>query len=200
MISTQLLVGAALTSLASAPVEQETTPQVTMWPQRLLLTLIVIAAVLLAVWGMWRGWRNRAARQSDVPELPELPESLGEVRASADGRYVGTVRAGDWLDRVVARGLGVPSGASVEVSEQGVLIDRDGAPAIFIPAADLRGADSGRGLAGDVVEREGLAIFSWRLGEVNLDTAFRARSAADQRAVLTAAAALIPTVGTPGAP
>ena len=171
-----------------------------MWPQRLLLTLIVIAVVLLAVWGMWRGWRNRAARQSDVPELPELPGVAR--RGPGIGRR--SVRRHGSRRRLARPGGGPRPGRSfgcVGRSERaGVLIDRDGAPAIFIPAADLRGADSGRGLAGDVVEREGLAIFSWRLGEVDLDTAFRPRSAADQRAVLTAAAALIPTVGTPGAP
>ncbi|MDQ1247423.1 MAG: hypothetical protein QG597_1793 [Actinomycetota bacterium] len=173
-------------------------PEVTQWPQRLLLTAVMVVVVALAVYGMWRGWRNRAARQADVPELPSVPDATGPVLASAEGRYVGTVRAGDWLDRIVARGLGAPGRAQVEVSAAGVLFDRDGAPEIFIPASMLTAVNSGKGVAGDVVEREGFAVVSWQLGEVALDTAFRADRAADQRAVMQAAAALVaqPTGGT----
>lgn len=174
-------------------------PEVTKWPQRLLLTLAMVAIVALAVYGMWRGWRNREARQADIPELPVPPADTGPTLASCEGRYVGTVRSGDWLDRVVARGLGVPGRAAVEVTAAGVLVDRDGAPYVFIPTTMLTAVGSGKGVAGDVVERDGLAIVSWRLGgQVDLDTAFRADRAVDQRAVIEAVATLVaqPTGGT----
>ena len=35
--------------------------QVTAWPQRLALTVVVVAVTALAVWGMWRSWHKRAA-------------------------------------------------------------------------------------------------------------------------------------------
>ena len=172
-------------------------PEVTKVPQRLALTAVMVAVVALAVYGMWRGWRHRAARQADVPELPTVPDDPGPVLASCEGRYVGTVRSGDWLDRIVARGLGAPGRSLVAVTATGVLLDRDGAPAIFIPAAALTAVTSGKGLAGDVVERDGLAILSWRLGGVALDTAFRADRATDQLAVMAAATTLVaaPTAG-----
>jgi hypothetical protein len=173
-------------------------PEVTQWPQRLLLTAAMVAVVLLAVFGMWRGWRNRADRQADLPELPAAPDERGIVLAGCDGRYVGTVRSGDWLDRIVARGLGAPGRTLIEVTAAGLWLDRDGAPAVFIPAADLTGVGTGKGLAGDVVERDGLAVVSWRLGTVQLDTAFRADRATDQRAVMEAVSGLVqvPTGGT----
>ncbi len=166
-------------------------PHVTQWPQRLLLTAVVLAVVGLAVLGMWRGWRNRARRQGDLGELAPAPADRGEVLARAEGRYVGTVRSGQWLDRIVAQGLGPVGDATLEVSSGGVLLDRVGEPPIFIPLADLVGVGTGRGIAGEVVERDGLAIVGWSLGGARLDTGFRASSVAEQRAVLDALGGLI---------
>lgn len=180
----------ALAVSALAPLEPSS-PPVTEWPQRLLLTALVVVVVGLAVLGMWRGWRNRGRRQADLAELPPVPADRGPLLARAEGRYIGTVRSGAWLDRVVAHGLGPVGEAALEVTSAGVLLDRVGAEPVFIPVADLIGSGTGKGLAGEVVERDGLAIIGWRLGDARLDTGFRATSAADQRAALSALATLI---------
>lgn len=176
----------------------QSSPEVTQWPQRLLLTALVLGFVALVCWGMWRGWRARARRQADLPAPAEPPTDFGAVAARAEGRYVATVRADQWLDRIVAHGLGAPAAGELLVGPAGVLVERDGAPALFVPAADIVLATTGTGMAGDVVEREGLAVIRWTLGEAQLDTGFRARSAEQQREVVAAAAALAgsPTGGS----
>lgn len=166
-------------------------PHVTQWPQRLLLTAVVLVVVVLAVLGMWRGWRNRERRQADLAELAAVPSDRGRPLARADGRYVGTVRSGDWLDRVVARGLGPVGPAALEVSAVGVLLERAGQMPLFVPRGDLVAVGTGTGIAGEVVERDGMVIVGWRLGDERLDTGFRASTTAEQRAALDALAGLV---------
>ena len=88
-------------------------PSVTAWPERLALTVVMIVVILLAVLGMWWGWRARARRQSDLVAPPEFTGEVGTLLAVSEGRYLGTCRAGDWLDRIVAHGLGAPSAAAL---------------------------------------------------------------------------------------
>lgn len=178
----------------------EASPEVTQWPERLALTLVMVAIIGLACYGMWRGWRNRAGRQADLAELPSPPAQPGTLLAAADGgRYIGTVRDGDWLDRIVAHGLGAPGRGSLTVTADGLRLDRDGEVSVYIPAPALLAATTGKGLAGEVLENDGIAVFTWRLGDTAVATGFRADRAADQRAVLDAAAGLITPTAAKGA-
>ena len=170
-------------------------PHVTQWPERLALTVIVIAVIALAVWGMWRGWRNRARRQDYLAEPPAVPGEPADLLLEFPGRYVATVIAPDWLDRVVAHGLGAPGLADFYVRSDGVLIDREGERELFIPAADIACAEPGTGLAGEVMERDGILVISWRLGDVEVATGLRASRADDQRAAMEQIAALSVTEG-----
>ena len=112
-----------------------------------------------------------------------------------EGRYVGVawemMRSGDWLDRVVARGLGPVGPAALEVSAVGVLLERAGQVPLFVPRGDLVAVGTGTGIAGEVVERDGMVIVGWRLGDERLDTGFRASTTAEQRAALDALAGLV---------
>ena len=147
----------------------------------------VCALVLLGVIAlMWRGWRRRVARQGDVPPLSAVPPSLGPPMTEAEVVYVVTTTAGDWLDRIAARGLGVRSRAVLEVHQAGLLIDRDGAPAVWIAAGQLRGARRGRGIAGKFTEEGGLVVVTWAHGDRILDTGVRALER-DRHAELVAA-------------
>lgn len=174
----------------------ETSPEVTKWPERLALTLLVVAVVALTVYGMWHGWRGRGRRQSFLPELPEVPPVLGPAVAECEGRYVGTVFAPDWLDRVVARGLGAPGRAGAAVYPSGFLIDRDGEPPVFIPHTVIDSVTTGRGLAANVAERDGLMVVTWHLGDSVLATAFRADITDEQSTLAAALAALVPAGGS----
>jgi hypothetical protein len=146
---------------------------------RLLLVLACIAFLLLMLLGMWWGWRNRARRQAGLPALPAVPAAPGdELAPPLDGVYVGTTFASSWQDRVVHGGLGLQANATATLHAAGVLIEREGADAIFVPREAITGARLAPGLAGRVVGEGGLLVIGWRLGSgehgAELDTGLRA--------------------------
>lgn len=143
--------------------------QVTAWPQRLALTAVVLAVTALAVWGMWRSWRRRAA-----VELPLQPVPAGYLPdLEVAGRYVGTAPADDWMQRIVASGLGAPGNATADVAQQGVRLERIGEPSVFIAAAQITDVTLGRGVAGQVAEKDGLVLWYWTAGDADLQSGFR---------------------------
>lgn len=155
----------------------------------LLLTLVLIGVALALI---WLGWRNRLRRQADVDPLPEIPAELGPAVAAADGQYVASTTAGDWLDRIAVHNLGIRTNAELSVHPQGVLFDRSGAGPVFIPAASLTGVRQESGMAGKFVEKDGLLVLSWMLGSRELDSGFRTRHAEDKTTLLNALQDLIP--------
>ncbi|HEX2903096.1 MAG TPA: transporter [Jatrophihabitans sp.] len=138
----------------------------------LVLGCIVLFALLLLA--MRWGWRNRASRQAALPELPTPPGELGtDLVAPLTGLYVGTTVATRWQDRIVVHGLGVRADASARLARQGVLIERQGAPDIFLPIGQLSDARLEPALAGKVVGRGGLLVLRWQHGGQLLDTGIR---------------------------
>jgi hypothetical protein len=139
----------------------------------LLPVSILFAVLLLGYVGMWRGWRKRAAKH-DLPELaPVSPVAdLPPARLQTGARYFGTTVSGDWLDRVVARGLGARSTTRLSLSDQGLDVVRL-AGSFRIPADALRGARHDQGIAGKVVPPHGLLVVTWQHGDYLLDTGFR---------------------------
>lgn len=156
-------------------------------PGLLMLSLAVIVIALLGI-----GWRNRLRRQADVDPLPEIPGALGAALAVADGQYVASTTAGDWLDRIAVHNLGIRTNAELSVHPEGVLFDRSGAAPVFIPAASLTGVRQESGMAGKFVEKDGLLVLSWMLGTRELDSGFRTRHADDKTKLLNALQDLIP--------
>ena len=154
-------------------------------------TTVLVVLVVLAFWGMRAGWRGRTRRSTALAAgLPVAPADLGTPRLGLlDATYVSTTRAGDWLDRVTAGGLGVRSPAQVGVFDAGVLIARQGAPDLFVPAAALRGAVGAPGMAGKVVGGEGLVVLTWQPDPEDprgLDTGLRPKLAADRERLIDA--------------
>jgi len=153
---------------------------------------LAMLAVVAVVFGLLAaGWRSRLRRQSDVAPLPQVPAEPGAATAAADGQYVASTTARDWLDRIAAHGLGIRTDAELSVHPQGVLIDRSGAAPVFIPAGDLTGVRLESGMAGKFVEKDGLLVLSWKLGARELDTGFRTRRADDKTTLLEALQELI---------
>jgi hypothetical protein len=177
--------------LASAPV--------TNWPARLALTFVVVALVLAVLALMRRAWVRRGARQADVGPLPAVPPIPQPSTGSFDGteaRYLGATRAGDWLERVVVHGLGAPSAAQVWIRpEHGVWIQRTGAPDLFLRADEVVGVRHDRGIAGRVLERDGVLVITWRHGVADLDVGLRVRAAEDAQALRAAIVTLIDHAG-----
>ncbi|RKR30041.1 hypothetical protein [Arthrobacter oryzae] len=147
----------------------------------LLLTLVLVGVALALI---WLGWRNRLRRQSDVEPLPGVPAELGAPLAEADGQYVASTTAGDWLDRIAVQNLGIRTNAGLSVYPEGALFERAGAGPVFIPAGALTGVRLESGMAGKFVEKDGLLVLSWMLGSHELDTGFRTRRAEDKDLLL----------------
>jgi hypothetical protein len=154
------------------------------------LIMLALAAGIFAMLGL--GWRNRLRRQADVDPLPEIPGALGAALAVADGQYVASTTAGDWLDRIAVHNLGIRTNAELSVHPEGVLFDRSGAAPVFVPAASLTGVRLESGMAGKFVEKDGLLVLSWMLGTRELDSGFRTRHADDKTTLLNALQDLIP--------
>jgi hypothetical protein len=146
----------------------------------LVSTLAIIAVVLVMI-GI--GWRSRLRRQAGVEPLPSVPADPGVPGARAEGQYVTSTTAGDWLDRIAVHSLGIRTNAVLSVYTHGVLLDRSGAPAVYIPAESLAAVRQESGMAGKFVEKDGLLVITWDLGTHTLDTGFRTRRAADKDAL-----------------
>ncbi|HET6268933.1 MAG TPA: hypothetical protein VFE00_02525 [Arthrobacter sp.] len=155
-------------------------------PGLLMLSLAVVVFALLAV-----GWRGRLRRQADIDPLPVVPAGLGAPLAAADGQYVASTTAGDWLDRIAVHNLGIRTDAELRVHPEGVLFERSGAGPVFIPAGRLTGVRQDSGMAGKFVEKDGLLVLSWMLGARELDSGFRTRRAQDKAPLFQALQELI---------
>jgi hypothetical protein len=154
----------------------------------LTVVIIVVIVALMAL-----GWRNRLRRQADVPAPPAVPTDVGRVLYEAEGQYVATTTAGDWLDRIAVHGLGIRGNAVARVHPEGVHLDRTGARPVWIPRADLVSVQLAGGMAGKFVEKEGLVVITWHYGQgERVDTGFRTRHAAHKAQLLAAVAALLP--------
>ncbi len=165
-------------------------------------TFVLVLIVLLVFWGMRAGWNARTRRTEGLlATAAPVPAEFGAQRfGPVDATYVSTTRAGDWLDRVTAQGLGVRSPATVDVFDTGVRVTRTGAPDLFVPTAALRGAATGPGIAGKVVGGDGLVMITWQSRADDprgLDTGLRPHHAADRELLV---AAIVPLIRpTPGA-
>ncbi|MCA4131362.1 hypothetical protein [Arthrobacter sp. M4] len=158
---------------------------------KILPGLAVLSIILVIFALLWLGWRNRLRRQAGVVQLPEVPRQLSPAGITAEGQYVATTTAGDWLDRIAVHGLGLRSNAELSVHAEGVLFDRQGKGPLFIPKEALAGCHQESGMAGKFVEKDGLVVVNWSLGSHSLDTGFRTRQAADKKPLLEALQELI---------
>jgi len=169
---------------------------VTQFAARVGLTVLLLAVFGGLCWLMWRGYQRRAARQSDLPApatAAPSPTAEADEVDEVEGVYASTTTHGDWLDRIAVHGLGVRSNARVAVSGEGVFFAREAAPDLFIPAADVVGAELAPGIAGKVTGGEGVVLVTWRLGEYTLDTGFHPRAKADRERLVEAVNALGPS-------
>jgi hypothetical protein len=134
---------------------------------------VLLLVLVLAYLAMWRGWRRRATKH-DLPRLEPTPAvaDLPEAKLVGGARYFGTTVAGDWLDRVVAHGLGARSTCRLHLSGEGLDVVRL-AGSFRIPAQALRGARHDQGIAGKVVPPHGVLVVTWQHGDLTLDTGFR---------------------------
>ncbi|MFH8367118.1 hypothetical protein [Streptomyces sp. NPDC018031] len=171
-----------MTPLIHLAAKQES-QEVTDWAARIGWVVGLLLLVGLVYWLMREGWKWRGTLQGDLPPLPEIESEPGTSRLRMTGRYHGSTTAGQWLDRIVARGLGTRSRADLTLTEQGdLLVVRPGATDFRVPAAALRGARLDKGIAGKVLAEGGLLVITWQHGDRLIDSGFRSDHVADHRA------------------
>lgn len=165
---------------------------------------VLAALLVLILAGMVAGWRARGRRSALLLDaLPQVPqaEALGPaLHGPFPGTYVSTTVAGEWLERVVAHGLGVRSAASVTVHTGGVLVARTGAPDLYLAAGNLRDVERAPAIAGKAVGRDGLVVIRWSSTAAQnpaFDTGLRLRHAADRDVLTAAVAGLVPAAAHP---
>ncbi|GFE25557.1 MULTISPECIES: hypothetical protein [Streptomyces] len=184
--------------------EAQKSAPVTDWAARIGWVVGLLVFVVFVYWLMRQGWKWRGTLQGDLPELPTAPADAGEPKLRAgpspattpsgggkppltmSGRYHGSTTAGQWLDRIVARGLGTRSRAELTLTDQGLDVVRPGAEDFFVPAAALRGARLDKGIAGKVLPEGGLLIVTWRHGDKEIDSGFRSDRAGEHPAWVAA--------------
>lgn len=169
-----------------------------------LSTTLLVGVAALGLWGMWHGWQARSRRTATlVPTVPEVPEGVTTPADAVEATYVSSTRSGDWLDRVVAHGLGLRTVALVSVHPTGVLVARTHAPDVWVPAGALRAVGTSSGQAGKFVGRDELVVLTWvpdASTGVALDTALLVRHDAERPTLLAAAGALVAPTHTDSAP
>ncbi|GLW18244.1 hypothetical protein Stsp01_49870 [Streptomyces sp. NBRC 13847] len=182
-------------SLFHLAAAQQSAP-VTDWAARIGWVVGLLVFVAFVYWLMRQGWKWRGTLQGDLPELPALPDEPGEPRLTLSGRYHGSTTAGQWLDRIVAHGLGTRSRVELTLTDQGLAVVRPGATDFFVPVAALRGARLDKGIAGKVLTEGGLLIVTWEHGGKQLDSGFRSDRAAEHTAWVEALTTSITTPHT----
>lgn len=172
------------TTIAVLGSEPHSAPVTQVGP-RIVFTLMTVAVIALAVWGMRHSWKKKARQFDHLPApLTELPTDITWTAGPVAARFAGTTVSGQWLNRVVVHDLGTPRGVQVSVSPEGLWLTDDTDFNLWLPVQDIVAVRTGRGIAGDVVEPDGMIIVSWTLGETTLDSGIRVSRHADHELVL----------------
>ncbi|GAA2941908.1 MULTISPECIES: hypothetical protein [Streptomycetaceae] len=163
---------------------EQKSAEVTDWSARISWVLGLLVLIAFVYWLMRQGWKWRASLQSGLPELATTPEGFadGAEPLRLTGRYHASTTAGQWLDRIVAHGLGTRSRVELTLTEQGLDVVRPGAADFFVPAAALREARLDKALAGKVLPEGGLLVITWAHGDQLIDSGFRSDHAAEHQA------------------
>ncbi|MFD6425540.1 hypothetical protein [Streptomyces sp. NPDC060198] len=154
---------------------EQKSADVTDWSARISWVVAILVFVAFVYWLMRQGWKWRGSLQSDLPELPATPAGFGDEPPilTLTGRYHGSTTAGQWLDRIVAHGLGTRSRVELTLTDQGLDVVRPGATGFFVPAEALREARHERAIAGKVLPEGGLLVITWAHGDKLIDSGFR---------------------------
>lgn len=140
--------------------------------RQLLLALVIVFGLLLLAL-MITGWRTRRMRQRELPAPPTAPVPPADVVAAFTGKYVATSRADQPLERIVAHGLGFRGKATTTVTADGILIDRVGERAVWIPRQSISDVRRSTWTIDRVVEPDGLNLIAWSFGGIDVDTTLR---------------------------
>lgn len=152
---------------------------------RTLLTLAMFALIGLAFLGMRKGWQNRAKREV-APISTAIPTSAIALTEKHPARFAGTTISGRWLDRITNYGLGTPRSAFVQVFDSGIFVTDDLDFNLWIAKDVITNVGTKRGIAGDVVEKDGMLVITWQLGDLVVDSGIRVNRHQEHELVISA--------------
>ncbi|QMV12230.1 hypothetical protein GJU35_08810 [Streptomyces lincolnensis] len=178
---------------------EQKSAEVTDWAARVGWLVGLALFVALVYWLMREGWKWRGTLQGDLPELPSAPDDPGPAKLSMSGRYHGSTTAGQWLDRIVAHGLGTRSRVELTLTDAGLDVVRPGAADFFVPTGQLREARLDKGIAGKVLTEGGLLVVTWAHGDRLIDSGFRSDHAAEHNEWVDVINSMINKTETEGA-
>ncbi|MGL4340496.1 MAG: hypothetical protein ACRCSP_08780 [Rhodoglobus sp.] len=138
-------------------------------PAAMAMVIALLGALLLL---MRAGWWARQRRQRDILPPAVAPAELGMIMGSFGGSYVATTASGAPLDRIAVHGLGFRGTVVVVIATAGLLLrlpDRE----LWIPRTALRALRRATWTIDRVVERDGLHLLEWMLGDRMLDSYLR---------------------------
>ena len=136
-------------------------------------TLIIVAVLLLILFGMWQGWRANVRRAAHFVPGHEVPADPGEPLAEARALYVATTAHGRPLERLAIKGLGFRAQSTLSVHRHGAVLSVTGGEDVWIPASAVVGAAPAQLAIDKAVEKDGLLALSWNLGATTVDSYFR---------------------------
>jgi hypothetical protein len=146
---------------------------------------IVLAVLLLLLGLMWLGWRNLKRRSAGIPAPQAIPATDATEVLRTPGMHVATTHSGRPLDRVVVPGLAFRANADVRVTAAGLELRLAGGAECFVPATALRRIDRASWTLDRAVERDGLVVITWTLGDTPVDTNLRVEDPAALVAALS---------------
>ena len=130
----------------------------------LMISLVAVIALIV-----WLTVRNRRAKQEAAIQAPLPAASSGEF----DTFYVATVFEADPLERVWAHGFAMRGKAQLGVDKAGVSVHRTGERSFLIPASTIETVTKASATLDKGVERDGLTVVHWSLGDTKVLTNFR---------------------------
>ena len=156
------------------------------------LPTLIIALVILGVFAlMLSGWASRRRRQVGIARPVPAPDNLGAASLHVDGWYVATTVADVPLERIAVHGLGFRARATASVHPEGVMLTVRGQNPILIAPSSLRGVGRATWTIDRVVERDGLVLIGWMLGDSPVDSYLRLPDPVAAAALVAAVQALV---------
>jgi hypothetical protein len=146
---------------------------------------VVLGILILLLGLMWLGWRNLRKRNAGIPAPQPIPAGTGPELLRTPGMHVATTHAGRPLDRVTVRGLAFRAGADIRVTPAGVELRLAGREECFLPASAIEGIGRASWTVDRAVERDGLVVVTWLLGDTPVDTNLRVEDPAALVAALS---------------
>ncbi len=140
----------------------------------------LVLSVALVYWLMREGWKWRGTLQSDLPERPPpRRKTPGPAKLSMSGRYHGSTTAGQWLDRIVAHGLGTRSRVELHADGRGTGRRTPRRHRLLHPGRGTARGPARQGHRRRLEVEGGLLVITWAYGDKLIDSGFRSDRAAE---------------------